>query len=244
LFWVNKLQQHKKKGELPADIWITTSDNFASWGGGGKEYHTKDLTALIKAVDYVSMHTYPFHDTHYNPTFWVDSLADSTLSKRALAEAAMQRAADYAKSQYKSVADYLKKLGIEKPIHIGETGWASSSDGFYGAEGSGATDEYKQKLYYDAMRQWTDSAGISCFFFEAFDEPWKDGQNPLGSENHFGLFTVDGQAKYVLWDAVDEGTFKGLGRNSKPVTKTFGGNENVVLEGILVVATQVTTKSE
>jgi exo-beta-1,3-glucanase (GH17 family) len=244
LKWVNHLQKAKKAGTINQDIWITSSDNFASWGGGGAEYHIADLTTLIKAVDYVSVHVYPFHDTHYNPAFWVDTAATKNLSTQAKANAAMKRASKYAQNQYAAVAKYLKSLSIAKPMHIGETGWASSSDGFYGAEGSGAADEYKQKLYYDAMRSWTDSAGISCFFFEAFDEPWKDSGNPLGSENHFGLFTVDGQAKYVLWDAVDTGTFKGLGRSGKPVTKTFGGNENVVLKGILVVATQVTAKSE
>jgi len=70
LKWVNHLQDLKKKGELPKEVWITSSDNFASWGGGGEEYRVEDLNKLISAVDYVSMHTYPMHDTHYNPDFW------------------------------------------------------------------------------------------------------------------------------------------------------------------------------
>ena len=65
LKWVNHLQGLKKEGKLPEDLWITSSDNFASWGGGGEEYHVEDLNELIKAVDYISMHTYPMHDTHY-----------------------------------------------------------------------------------------------------------------------------------------------------------------------------------
>ncbi len=69
LNWVNYLQDLKKQGKLSKDVWITSSDNFASWGGGGKEYHVEDLNKLIKAVDYISMHTYPMHDTHYNPRF-------------------------------------------------------------------------------------------------------------------------------------------------------------------------------
>jgi len=70
LEWVNHLQKLKQTGELPKDIWITSSDNFASWGGGGTEYHVPDLEKLIRAVDYVSLHTYPMHDSHYNPDFW------------------------------------------------------------------------------------------------------------------------------------------------------------------------------
>ncbi len=71
LNWVEHLQDLKESGEIPADTWITSSDNFASWGGEDSSYHTEDLIALMKAVDYISMHTYPFHDTHYNPDFWV-----------------------------------------------------------------------------------------------------------------------------------------------------------------------------
>ena len=70
LKWVNHLQNLKTKGKLPSNLWITSSDDFASWGGGAEIYKTKDLESLIKAVDYVSMHTYPYHNTHYNPFFW------------------------------------------------------------------------------------------------------------------------------------------------------------------------------
>ena len=70
LKWVNHLQELKATGELPKDLWVTSSDNFASWGGGDAEYHVEDLNKLIAAVDYLSVHTYPMHDTHYNPDFW------------------------------------------------------------------------------------------------------------------------------------------------------------------------------
>ncbi|MEI2710582.1 MAG: hypothetical protein V9E96_16445 [Chitinophagaceae bacterium] len=34
-------------------------------------------------------------------------------------------------------------LGIKKPVHIGETGWATVCNELYGNNGSKATDEYK-----------------------------------------------------------------------------------------------------
>ena len=83
------------------------------------------------------------------------------------------------------------------------------------------------------MREWSNEAGISCFYFEAFDEHWKDAQNPAGSENHFGLFTIDGQAKYALWDLVDTGVFEGLSRGGQPISKTYGGDEAALLEEVL-----------
>ena len=231
LKWVNHLQNLKEEGKLSKDLWITSSDNFASWGGGEKVYHVEDLNKLIKAVDFISMHTYPMHDTHYHPIFWGP---EKEASKTEMIEDAMLKAKKYAIAQYDSVKNYMESLGVKKPIHIGETGWASSSNGHYGDNGSKATDEYKEALYYQHMRDWTNDTGMSCFYFEAFDEPWKDARNQGGSENHFGLITVDGKAKYVLWDEVDKGTFKGLTRNGNPITKTFEGNKDSLMVDVLV----------
>ena len=72
LKWVNHVQDLKKSGELPKNLWVTSSDNFAAWGGGDKVYHKEDLVKLVKAVDYISMHTYAYHDTHYTPEYWIN----------------------------------------------------------------------------------------------------------------------------------------------------------------------------
>jgi exo-beta-1,3-glucanase (GH17 family) len=234
LKWVNHLQNLKKDNKLSKDLWITCSDDFASWGGLDDTYKVKDLEDLVKAVDYVSVHTYPFHNTHYNPEFWKIPNHQSNLPKIDLTDAAMNRAVLFAKNQYNAVQKYVHSISPNKPIHIGETGWASSSDGHYGNDGSKASDEYKQAHYYNAMREWTNKEGISCFFFEAFDEPWKDSKNPSGSENHFGIFTVDGKAKYALWNEVDNKVFENLNRNGISITKTFNGNKAEILKTVLV----------
>ncbi len=233
LKWVNHLQNLKKENKLSKDLWITCSDDFASWGGLDDSYKVKDLEDLIKAVDYVSMHTYPFHNSHYNPEFWNVPNHQANLSDVEITNAAMNRALLFAKNQFHAVKKYVYSISPNKPIHIGETGWASSSDGFYGNEGSNAADEYKQAAYYNAMRNWTNTEGISCFYFEAFDEPWKDSGNPKGSENYFGLFTVDGKAKYATWNFVDVLNAKNLNRGNKKVTKTFDGDSLKVMQTVL-----------
>jgi exo-beta-1,3-glucanase (GH17 family) len=234
LKWVLHLQKLKQEGKLPGNIWITSSDNFASWGGGTPDYHVPALNNLIKAVDYISMHTYPMHDTHYNPTFWGILPEEDTLSKKEIIDRAMDRSIDYAISQYESVKSYMNSLGVEKPIHIGETGWASYSNELYGASDSKAVDEYKQALFYRKMREWTQQNNIKCFYFEAFDEPWKDANNPGGSENNFGLLTVEAEAKYALWDLVDNGTFDGLSRGGKEISKTYEGDETALMNDVLL----------
>jgi len=224
LKWVNHLQKLKTEHKLPSELWITSSDNFASWGGGDAAYHNEDLTALIKAVDYISLHTYPFHDTHYNSSFWLESQKNiEHLDAKVRIELAVQSAVDYAVFQYQAVESYVESLGVQTPIHIGETGWATASENLYGTSGTQAADEYKQALYYQKMSDWTIANGVSCFYFEAFDEPWKDAPRPRGSENHFGLIDVEGTLKYALWDEYDSGVFKGMTRDDIPLKKSFNG---------------------
>ncbi len=237
LYWVNHLQDLKAKGELPETLWITSSDNFASWGGGGEEYHNEDLNELIRVVDFISMHTYPMHDTHYNPLFWGVPEDEYQLSDREKVHRAMDRSLDYAVMQFDSVVDYMRSLGVEKPIHIGETGWATISNEYYGEDGANAIDEYKAGLYHQMIRDWSDENNISVFYFEAFDEPWKDAGNPMGSENHFGLINLQAQAKFAIWDLVDEGIFEGLTRDGMPITKTYNGNLDSLLQDVLVPPT-------
>ncbi len=231
LKWVAHLQLLKNHHKLPKDLWITSSDNYASWGGGDDSYHNDDLNALIREVDYVSVHTYPFHDTHYNPSFW--ELNDSGgLDDMELIEQNMERAARYAISQFNAVISYMERMGITKPVHIGETGWANQSNGFYGNNGSHAADQYKQALYYQHIQSWSKSKNITCFYFEAFDEKWKDAENPNGSENHFGLFTVDGKAKYAIWKQVDQGVFSNLSRDGNTIRKTYKGSKEKLLNNV------------
>ncbi|MGB1448844.1 MAG: glycosyl hydrolase family 17 protein [Flavobacteriaceae bacterium] len=231
LKWVSHLQELKEQGKLPKELWITSSDNFASWGGGDSSYHLNSLTQLIKAVDYLSIHTYPFHDTHYNPDFWRKVLKEE-MTKEKQIEMGMDRAIAYSIEQYQAVKKYLDSLGVQKPIHIGETGWATKSKGLYGNNGSQAADEFKQALYYKKTLEWTQKENITAVYFSAFDEPWKDPNGPEASENNFGLFTVDGKAKYALWSLVEQGLFNGLSRdiNGRPIVKTFEGDKASLME--------------
>ena len=230
LKWVKYLQDLKINGTINNNIWITSSDNFASWGGGSEEYHNDDLDELIRSVDYVSMHTYAFHDTYYNPVFWNLSENLEDLSKKDIIKKAIQNAVEYELNQFNSVQEYVHGIDLSKQVHIGETGWSSVASDLYGYGGTEAADEYKLGLYYEMITDVCVAKSISCFYFSAFDEPWKDSQNENGSENHFGLFTVRGEAKYPLWEKVDQNVFDGLSRGGSPIKKTFNGDFDALLE--------------
>ena len=230
LKWVKHLQGLKASGELSNDLWITSSDNFASWGGGSDDYHNDDLDELIRSVDFVSMHTYAFHDTHYNPSFWnLDAIPENT-DKQDTIKKAIKRAVDYELNQFDSVKKYVHEIDPLKEVHIGETGWSSVASDLYGYDGTEAADEYKLGLYYQMISDICYSMSLTCFYFSAFDEPWKDSTNENGSENHFGLFTVEGKAKYPLWEQVDNGVFNNFTRGGNPIEKTYNGNFEALLK--------------
>jgi len=229
LQWVEHLQGLKAKGELSPDIWITSSDNYEAWGGGAPNYKTQELAALIKAVDFISLHTFPMHDTHYRPGFWVVPVGEEALPLSEKIQRAMLRARELARKQYSDVADHVRSLGLKKPICIGETGWTTAANYSYGTSGSRAADEYKSSVYYRLIREWTRQEKITCFYFEAFDEQWKESNNAGGPENHFGLIDSEARAKYALWESVDKGLFKSLTRNGEPITKTYGGDEKKLM---------------
>ena len=230
LKWVKHLQDLKVSGDLSNDLWITSSDNFASWGGGSDDYHNDDLDELIRSVDFVSMHTYAFHDTHYNPSFWNLDVIPENEDKQDTIKQAIKRAVDYELNQFDSVKKYVHEIDPSKEVHIGETGWSSVASDLYGYGGTEAADEYKLGLYYQMISDICYSMSLTCFYFSAFNEPWKDSTNENGSENHFGLFTVEGKAKYPLWEQVDNGVFNNLTRGGNPIEKTYNGNFEALLE--------------
>ena len=230
LKWVKYLQELKASGDLNDDLWVTSSDNFASWGGGSDDYHNDDLDELIRSVDFVSMHTYAFHDTHYNPSFWNLDAVPENLDKQDTIKQAMKRAVDYELNQFDSVKKYVHEIDPLKEVHIGETGWSSVASELYGYGGTEAADEYKLGLYYQMISDICYSMSLTCFYFSAFNEPWKDSTNENGSENHFGLFTVEGKAKYPLWEQVDNGVFNNLTRGGNPIEKTYNGNFEALLK--------------
>ena len=65
----------------------------------------------------------------------------------------MENSFEYTVSQYKSVKNYLRKIGVDKQVHIGELGWSTVSNELYGEEGSHAADEYKQALFFEKIRK-------------------------------------------------------------------------------------------
>ncbi len=81
--------------------------------------------------------------------------------------------------------DYLAALSGNRVI-IKETGFPSG-----GTEGTG---EESQIAFFEAL----ESTGLSFFYFEAFDQPWKSRESGEEIEEHWGLYRSDGTPKKVI----------------------------------------------
>jgi exo-beta-1,3-glucanase (GH17 family) len=127
------------------------------------------LVDLVPELDFISVHTYPVWEYKH-----------------------IHEAIDYTKDNIESVA----RLHPGKPIVITEAGWATCSNG-RGMRAEHASQEL-QDLYYRDLMAWTREAGVLCFVFEAFDEPWKGSPDPMEPEKHWGLFTVERRPKRVM----------------------------------------------
>ena len=114
------------------------------------------LAELVERMDFLSLHTYAFHDTYYNPALrWAPLPEEQDLSLVEQIERAVARAIGLQDAQVQAVRDYLASIGVDKEIHIGETGWASMDDSHYGPDGTHAADEYVAGLFHAAAREWT-----------------------------------------------------------------------------------------
>lgn len=124
------------------------------------------LEEVAKAVDFISLHTYPV---------WIGRSVEEGLAT--------------------SIEDYEKIAAHypDKPCIITEAGWTTMSNGRGILPESAGLDF--QKRYLREMDRWSEENQILVFFFEAFDEPWKGGDDPQEPEKHWGIYDVDRHLK-------------------------------------------------
>ncbi len=164
---------------------VTTDDNFAFFAGATSE--------VLRTIDFVALHTYALIDTVSDAGSW--DWKQETVAPNLRAAAMMDAAIAKAKKDYSAARTNLDKLGYTfLPIIIGETGWKSVATGgeVYRAH------PVNQKMYVDRLKAWQAAAVAggggprTIVYFEAFDEPWK------GGDDGWGLFNVSRQARYVI----------------------------------------------
>lgn len=167
---------------------VTTNDNWLFWASVP--------VAIAEVVDYAAVHVYPFLDTFYNPTAydWRQKAVPEAQRAKAMMDATLAEA----KSQFERGRQGLVNLNLGSlPMVIGETGWAAV-DTAGGPSLAFRAHPVNQKMYFDALQVWaTEGRGTvqgpkAIFLFQAFDEPWKQG------DDGWGLFNAKREARYTV----------------------------------------------
>jgi exo-beta-1,3-glucanase (GH17 family) len=165
---------------------VTTDDNWAVLAARPGE---QNIQAVLDAVDFVAMHTYPLLDTVFNPGAW--DWKQEAVNAEQRAAAMMDAAIQSAKNEYAAVRANLDSLGFKRmPVIIGETGWKAEPSG---SEAQRA-HPVNQAMYRTRLNAWRAAAGapLNIVWFAAFDEPWKQG------DDKWGLFDVQRRARCTI----------------------------------------------
>lgn len=128
----------------------------------GCNYWVSHLKEVAKAVDFLSLHSY---------AAWAGFPIEEAFSVFISDVQSVQRAYH------------------NKPFMITETGWPTQSGGKGIPKQNCNVKNHKQ--YINQINEWSMDESLIVFLFEAFDEPWKGGQNPNEPEKNWGLYTVD-----------------------------------------------------
>ncbi|MFM2118669.1 MAG: hypothetical protein RL722_137 [Pseudomonadota bacterium] len=163
---------------------ITTDDNYAFWASAP--------TVVTDQIDFAALHTYAHLDTVSDPKRWDWRVRGVPEAQRAAAM--MDAAIAETKRQYQEGRAHLDAKGLSYiPIIIGETGWKAVDTGTLRFR----AHPVNQKMYLERLDAWAASSKSGAgpaqvFYFEAFDEPWKQG------DDKWGLFNKDRQARVAI----------------------------------------------
>lgn len=162
---------------------VTTDDNWAAWAS---------MPAVItNEVDFASIHIYAQLDTFFNPKLF--DWRQKGVPEAGRAAAMMDAVHAETKRQYEQARSAFDSKGLSYiPITVGESGWNVIDPRL-----SFRAHPVNQKMYLDRLAAWADEgkrgAGPKAvFYFEAFDEQWKQG------DDGWGLFNKDRQARYAI----------------------------------------------
>jgi exo-beta-1,3-glucanase (GH17 family) len=169
---------------------VTTDDNFLAFANPAPK-------PVLDQIDFLAIHLYPNIDTQFpdGELYW-NWRQLNVPAGSARAKAMMDASMVELRRQYAMVRTAVDGMGLHAmPIAITETGW-KAVDSETGKQAQRA-HPVNQKMFYallEALRAEgrTGVGPANIFYFEAFDEPWKKG------DDKWGLFNVTRKARYVI----------------------------------------------
>lgn len=162
---------------------VTTDDNWLAWA--------RMPAVITNEVDFASIHIYAQLDTYFNPTLFDWRQKDVPEANRAVAM--MDAVMVETKRQYDEARKAFDAKGLSYiPITVGETGWNVIDPRL-----SFRAHPVNEKMYFDRITAWANEGRSgpgpdAVFYFVAFDEQWKQG------DDGWGLFDKERRARYAI----------------------------------------------
>jgi len=162
---------------------VTTDDNWLAWARMPAE--------ITNEVDFASIHIYAQLDTFFDPKLFDWRQKDVPEASRAAAM--MDAVMVETKRQYDETRKAFDSKGLSYiPITVGESGWNVIDPRL-----SFRAHPVNQKMYFDRITAWAAEGRNgpgpdAVFYFVAFDEQWKQG------DDGWGLFNKERQARYAI----------------------------------------------
>ncbi len=186
----DKLAEYIKKVRDAVRQPVTTDDNFLAFRNPAPK-------PVLNQIDFAAIHMYPNIDTQFpNGDLYWDWKQLSVPAGPARAKAMMDASLVELRRQYAMVRVALDSMGLQAmPIAITETGWkAFDSEAPKQAK---RAHPVNQKMFYSRLDTLRAEGRVgpgpaNIFYFEAFDEPWK------GGDDAWGLFDVSRKPRYVI----------------------------------------------
>jgi exo-beta-1,3-glucanase (GH17 family) len=129
--------------------------------------------SIAREVDFISIHSYPLW--HRIP---------------------LKDAVEYTVSDYQSTVQHFPG----KPVIFTEYGWTTQTNQQMDITQVG---EFQQSDYLQTMFRWSRENTVTMFLFEAFDEPWKGGNDPTEPEKHWGIYREDRSPKPFVQETMN-----------------------------------------
>lgn len=103
-----------------------------------------------------------------------------------------------------------KRTFPSKKIVIGETGWPSAGKTI----GRAVPNQKNQARFLQEFYALAEKEGVEYFYFEAFDESWKD-KFEGGTGGHWGIYHSNGSLKKELTELLPPESIRGIKRTKK-----------------------------
>lgn len=132
--------------------------------GDDFNFWNKERSREVAAeIDFITIHLY---------ALWNGTMLDEAMA--------------WTKNEYQAARDFHPEI----PFVVGESGWASSkaNTGLQGRLMKEKAGPEQQVKFLEQLFPWLKAEHVPVFYFSAFDEPWKSGEDAAGAEGHWGLF--------------------------------------------------------